>query len=53
MQATTRFDMPFRKKTQNTKVFRAENAELDNDSVDIVTVAQGLHWFDFDKFILM
>lgn len=23
---------------------------MDNDSVDIVTVAQGLHWFDFDKF---
>jgi ubiquinone/menaquinone biosynthesis C-methylase UbiE len=23
---------------------------LDNDSVDIVTVAQALHWFDFDKF---
>jgi ubiquinone/menaquinone biosynthesis C-methylase UbiE len=32
------------------KLFQAENAELDNDSVDIVTVAQALHWFDFDKF---
>ncbi|MFZ0265659.1 MAG: methyltransferase domain-containing protein [Nitrososphaeraceae archaeon] len=32
------------------KLFPAENAELNNDSVDIVTVAQGLHWFDFDKF---
>jgi len=32
------------------KLFPAENAELDNDSVDIVTVAQTLHWFDFDKF---
>ncbi|MGA8738354.1 MAG: methyltransferase domain-containing protein, partial [Nitrososphaeraceae archaeon] len=32
------------------KLFPAENAELNNDSVDIVTVAQGLHWFDFDNF---
>ncbi|HEY7696637.1 MAG TPA: class I SAM-dependent methyltransferase [Nitrososphaeraceae archaeon] len=32
------------------KVFQAENAQLDNDSADIVTVAQALHWFDFDKF---
>ncbi|HJR85161.1 MAG TPA: class I SAM-dependent methyltransferase [Nitrososphaeraceae archaeon] len=32
------------------KVFQAENAEIDSDSVDIVTVAQALHWFDFDKF---
>jgi ubiquinone/menaquinone biosynthesis C-methylase UbiE len=32
------------------KVFQAENAQLDNDSADIVTVTQALHWFDFDKF---
>ena len=40
----------FQRKNIEYKVFQAENAELDNDSVDIVTVAQGLHWFDFDKF---
>jgi ubiquinone/menaquinone biosynthesis C-methylase UbiE len=40
----------FRRENIEYKVFEAENAELDNDSVDIVTVAQALHWFDFDKF---
>ena len=34
------------------KLFPAENAELNNDSVDIVTVAQALHWFDFEKFYI-
>lgn len=40
----------FQRENIEYKVFQAENAELDNDSVDIVTVAQGLHWFDCDKF---
>lgn len=40
----------FQRKNIDFKLFPAENAELDNDSVDIVTVAQALHWFDFDKF---
>lgn len=40
----------FQRQNIEYKVFQAENAELDNDSVDIVTVAQALHWFDFDKF---
>ncbi len=40
----------FQRKNIDFKLFPAENAELDNDSVDIVTVVQALHWFDFDKF---
>ena len=32
------------------KIFPAENVNLDNNSVDLVTVAQALHWFDFEKF---
>jgi len=40
----------FRRKNIQYKVLQAENAELENDSIDIVTVAQALHWFDFDKF---
>ena len=40
----------FQRENIDYKLFPAENAELDNDTVDIVTVAQALHWFDFDKF---
>ena len=32
------------------KVFPAEKADIPNDSVDLITVAQGLHWFDFELF---
>ncbi len=31
-------------------VWPAERSELDDDSVDLVTVAQALHWFDHDAF---
>lgn len=33
------------------RVERAENSSLDDESVDLVTVAQALHWFDFDGFM--
>ncbi len=29
---------------------RAEEPPLKNSSIDLVTVAQALHWFDFDRF---
>lgn len=32
------------------KVEKAEQTALDDKSVDLVTVAQAIHWFDFDKF---
>ena len=35
----------FQRENIDYKKFPAENANLDNDSVDLVTVAQALHWF--------
>ena len=31
-------------------VATAENSGLSNESVDVITVAQALHWFDFSAF---
>ncbi|TQV86447.1 class I SAM-dependent methyltransferase [Aliikangiella coralliicola] len=33
------------------EVALAENSSNDNQSVDLITVAQALHWFDLDAFI--
>ena len=32
------------------KVFPAEKTEIDSSTVDLITVAQALHWFNFEKF---
>jgi len=32
------------------RIFHAENTPLENNSVDLITIAQALHWFDFDRF---
>jgi len=32
------------------KVFPAEKADIESSSVDLITVAQALHWFNFEKF---
>lgn len=32
------------------RVAPAEQSGLEDGSIDLVTVAQGLHWFDFDRF---
>src|SRR5258708_26057814 len=32
------------------KVMPAEHTDLADASVDLITVAQALHWFDFDRF---
>ena len=34
------------------KVFPAEKVEIKSSTVDLITVAQALHWFNFDKFYL-
>lgn len=34
----------------NYQVTPAESSGLDDQSVDLVTVAQALHWFEYDKF---
>ena len=31
-------------------VFPAEKANIANNSIDLITVAQGLHWFNFEQF---
>lgn len=32
------------------RVASAENSTLPDNSIDLITVAQALHWFDFEKF---
>jgi ubiquinone/menaquinone biosynthesis C-methylase UbiE len=32
------------------EVFPAETANLSDDSIDLITVAQAIHWFNFERF---
>jgi ubiquinone/menaquinone biosynthesis C-methylase UbiE len=32
------------------RIFRAEDTPFEDNSVDLITIAQALHWFDFDRF---
>jgi ubiquinone/menaquinone biosynthesis C-methylase UbiE len=32
------------------QIFPAERTPLEDNSIDLITVAQALHWFDFDRF---
>jgi len=32
------------------EVWPAEKTEIPDSSIDLITIAQALHWFDFDKF---
>lgn len=32
------------------EVFSAENPALSSNTIDLITVAQALHWFDFERF---
>ena len=34
------------------RVFPAEKTNIDDQSIDLITVAQALHWFDIDKFFI-
>lgn len=38
------------KKNIEYRIASAENSTLHDKSIDLITVAQALHWFDFDKF---
>ena len=40
----------FRNNKITYKVFPAEKADIESSSVDLVTVAQALHWFNFEEF---
>jgi ubiquinone/menaquinone biosynthesis C-methylase UbiE len=46
----SQIDNKFERENITYKVFPAEKAILPNNSFDLVTVAQAVHWFDFDKF---
>ncbi len=39
-----------RKANVRYAVFPAEKADIADDSVDLITVAQALHWFNLDRF---
>ena len=32
------------------KVFPAEKADIESSTIDLITVAQALHWFNFENF---
>jgi SAM-dependent methyltransferase len=34
------------------RVFPAENADIPDNSINLITVAQALHWFKFDEFFI-
>jgi ubiquinone/menaquinone biosynthesis C-methylase UbiE len=40
----------FNRENIDYRVFPAEETPLGDDSVDLVAVAQAVHWFDFDRF---
>lgn len=40
----------FERQNISYDVFPAEKANISNNSVDLITVAQGLHWFNFEQF---
>jgi SAM-dependent methyltransferase len=46
----SQIDNKFERGNITYKVFSAEETSLSDNSVDLVTVAQAVHWFDFDKF---
>jgi hypothetical protein len=46
----SQIDNRFEKDNINYDVFPAEKAKIPDSSVDLITVAQAIHWFDFDGF---
>lgn len=43
-------EQAFKRENIIYNVFPAEEADIESSSVDLVTVAQALHWFNFEKF---
>lgn len=39
-----------RKENVRYEIFPAEKANIDDSSVDLIAIAQAIHWFDFDRF---
>jgi ubiquinone/menaquinone biosynthesis C-methylase UbiE len=48
--STKQIENAQRKSSINYQIFPAEKTPLEDNSVDLITVAQALHWFDFDRF---
>jgi ubiquinone/menaquinone biosynthesis C-methylase UbiE len=48
--STKQLENAQRKSSINYQIFPAEKTPLKDNSVDLITVAQALHWFDFDRF---
>ncbi len=46
----SQIDNRFEKDNINYDVFSAERANIPYNSVDLITVAQAIHWFDFNGF---
>src|SRR6478735_5619939 len=44
------FNSPFFPKIKVIEMFPAEKANIQDNSVDLITVAQAAHWFDLDEF---
>lgn len=43
-------DVAIKKENVHYHCWPAEKTEIKNSSVDLITIAQALHWFDFDNF---
>ena len=43
-------DHRFLRNNIHYEMFPAEKADINNNCVDLITVAQAAHWFDLDKF---
>jgi ubiquinone/menaquinone biosynthesis C-methylase UbiE len=48
--STKQIENAERKSCINYLIFPAEKTPLEDNSVDLITVAQAVHWFDFDRF---
>lgn len=48
--STKQIENAQRKRNISYQIFPAERTPLEDNSIDLITVAQALHWFDFDRF---
>lgn len=46
----SQIDNRFHRSNITYEVFSAEKANIPDNSVDLITVAEAIHWFDFEKF---
>lgn len=46
----SQIDNRFHRDNITYQVFSVEKASIPDNSVDMITVAQAIHWFDFERF---